>query len=89
MPSLTFRTRLALATGIAVALTVILASVIAYAVVAHTMRGQLDDGLRSQVSGLREHPDRAHKMGEAARQRVLDKFTWPLVVKRCLEIYQS
>ncbi|HEX8917637.1 MAG TPA: ATP-binding protein [Chloroflexota bacterium] len=55
MSSVPFRTRLALATGAAVALTVILASGIAYVVVANNMQRQVDDGLRSQLSGLREH----------------------------------
>ncbi|MGZ4787901.1 MAG: glycosyltransferase family 4 protein [Terriglobales bacterium] len=36
---------------------------------------------------LRDHPAEAAQMGLAARQRVLDKFTWPAVVQRCLEIY--
>lgn len=55
--TLPFRTRLALATAAAVALTVILASVIAYAVVANNMQSQIDDGLRSQLAGLRDHGD--------------------------------
>ena len=36
---------------------------------------------------LRDHPSEAAQMGASARQRVLDKFTWPAVVQRCLEIY--
>jgi glycosyltransferase involved in cell wall biosynthesis len=40
-----------------------------------------------KVAWLREHPAEAAEMGSAARQRVLDKFTWPAVVRRCLEIY--
>ncbi|HVZ18029.1 MAG TPA: glycosyltransferase family 4 protein, partial [Terriglobales bacterium] len=36
---------------------------------------------------LRNHPAETAQMGLAARQRVLDKFTWPTVVERCLEIY--
>src|SRR6185295_12574609 len=45
--------------------------------------------LAEKIVWLRDHPDRARAMGEAARRRVLDKFTWPLVVKRCLSIYRS
>jgi glycosyltransferase involved in cell wall biosynthesis len=41
-----------------------------------------------KIAWLREHPNEAATMGRAARQRVLDKFTWPVVVRRCLEIYQ-
>jgi glycosyltransferase involved in cell wall biosynthesis len=42
-----------------------------------------------KITWLREHPKEAAAMGQAARQRVLDKFTWPVVVRRCLEIYAS
>jgi hypothetical protein len=28
-------------------------------------------------------------MGQAARRRVLEKFTWQTVVRRCLEIYAA
>jgi len=45
--------------------------------------------LREKLQWLRDNPKRARAMGEAARQRIMDHFTWPLVVKRCLEIYQS
>lgn len=45
--------------------------------------------LREKLSWLREHPVEAGKMGEAARRRVLEKFTWPAVVQRCLEIYTA
>jgi glycosyltransferase involved in cell wall biosynthesis len=41
----------------------------------------------SRIAWLREHPEEAAEMGRAARRRVLDKFTWPTVVRRCLEIY--
>lgn len=43
--------------------------------------------LSEKLRWLREHPPEARAMGEAARQRVLEKFTWPGVVRRCLEIY--
>lgn len=42
-----------------------------------------------KLAWLRDHPGEAIQMGVAARQRVLDKFTWPAVVQRCLEIYAS
>ena len=47
--------------------------------------GRLGERLR----WLREHPREAGQMGQAARQRVLEKFTWPIVVRRCLEIYAA
>ena len=43
--------------------------------------------LRQRVTWIAEHPTEATEMGERARQRVLAKFTWPAVVRRCLEIY--
>jgi two-component system sensor histidine kinase MprB len=53
MRSLPFRTRLALATAMAVALTVILASEIAYVVVADSLHSQVDQSLRAQLPALR------------------------------------
>ena len=43
--------------------------------------------LRHRVAWLAEHPMEATEMGERARNSVLAKFTWPAVVRRCLEIY--
>lgn len=43
--------------------------------------------LGQKINWLAAHPEAARKMGEAGRKRVLDKFTWPTVVQRCLEIY--
>lgn len=45
--------------------------------------------LREALVQLREHPAQAQAMGAAGRSRVLSSFTWPAVVRRCLEIYQS
>jgi glycosyltransferase involved in cell wall biosynthesis len=45
--------------------------------------------LSQRLRWLREHPSEAHAMGRAARARVLEKFTWPGVVERCLEIYTA
>ena len=44
--------------------------------------------LREKLLWLRNHPDHARQMGQAARERILQKFTWPAVVQRCLEIYR-
>ena len=44
--------------------------------------------LRGSAS-LRDHPARRREMGGAARRRVLENFTWPAVVRNCLEIYNS
>jgi glycosyltransferase involved in cell wall biosynthesis len=45
--------------------------------------------LGGRLRWLREHPREAGAMGRAARRRVLEKFTWPAVVRRCLEIYAA
>src|SRR5207245_11439979 len=38
---------------------------------------------------LRDHSETAREMGAAARRRTLTYFTWPAVVRRCLEIYSA
>jgi alpha-maltose-1-phosphate synthase len=43
--------------------------------------------LREKLVWLNCHREEAKTMGIAARNRVLEKFTWPRVVERCLEIY--
>jgi glycosyltransferase involved in cell wall biosynthesis len=43
--------------------------------------------LRDRLCWLRDHPAAAAAMGRAGRRRVLEKFTWPAVVRRCLAIY--
>lgn len=43
--------------------------------------------LREKISWLAGNPERVEEMGKAARRHVLEKFTWPLVVRRCLQIY--
>jgi len=45
------------------------------------------DALGQRLEWLHEHPDRAQEMGRAGRQRVLERFTWAQVVRRCLEAY--
>jgi glycosyltransferase involved in cell wall biosynthesis len=43
--------------------------------------------LRAKLEWLRDHPAAAQALGAAGRQRVLDRFTWPAVVQRCLDVY--
>jgi glycosyltransferase involved in cell wall biosynthesis len=45
--------------------------------------------LRDRLRWLQDHPDERRRMGAAARQRVLDRFTWSEVVRRCLSAYES
>jgi len=43
--------------------------------------------LGERLGWLRAHPQVAAEMGAAGRRRVLERFTWPSVVRRCLTIY--
>jgi glycosyltransferase involved in cell wall biosynthesis len=45
--------------------------------------------LGAKLTWLVEHRRESAEMGRAARRRVLDKFTWGAVVRRCMEIYSS
>jgi len=47
------------------------------------------DALGGRLTWLRAHPDKALRMGAAARRRVLDRFTWSAVVDRCLGHYEA
>lgn len=43
--------------------------------------------LGEKLRWLRDHPAEAQRVGEAARARVLEHFTWDRVVDRCLRAY--
>jgi len=45
--------------------------------------------LRAKLAWLGEHPSEAAEMGRKGRQRVEERFTWPQVVGRCLEVYRT
>jgi glycosyltransferase involved in cell wall biosynthesis len=45
--------------------------------------------LGERIRWLRDHPAEAGVMGQAGRRRVLEKFTWARVVRRCLTIYEN
>jgi glycosyltransferase involved in cell wall biosynthesis len=45
--------------------------------------------LGARLSWVRDHPDEARAMGKAARQRILERFTWSQVVERCLDAYST
>lgn len=45
--------------------------------------------LRERLCWLRDHPDEARAQGAAGRRRVLERFTWEAVVRRCLASYRS
>jgi glycosyltransferase involved in cell wall biosynthesis len=45
--------------------------------------------LRARLCWLRDHPAEAQAMGRAARVRVLKRFNWDAVVRRCLHIYAT
>jgi glycosyltransferase involved in cell wall biosynthesis len=43
--------------------------------------------LRAKLEWLRDHPSEARMLGAAGRRRVRDQFTWPVIVRRCLDAY--
>jgi glycosyltransferase involved in cell wall biosynthesis len=45
--------------------------------------------LADRLTWLRAHPDDVARMGAAGRRRVLERFTWPAVVSRCLARYEA
>jgi glycosyltransferase involved in cell wall biosynthesis len=45
--------------------------------------------LRAAIRWIRSHPDERLRMGARARKLVLDRFTWPAVVRRCMEAYAA
>jgi glycosyltransferase involved in cell wall biosynthesis len=45
--------------------------------------------IREKIQWLYEHPLEAVQMGNRARAWVLEKYTWPGTVRRCLETYQG
>ena len=45
--------------------------------------------LGERIRWIRAHPAEAAAMGRMGRRRVLEKFTWPQVVERCLRIYRG
>lgn len=47
------------------------------------------ESLREKLLWLRQHQDEAVAMGQSARRDVLERFTWPAVVGRCLDIYRK
>jgi alpha-maltose-1-phosphate synthase len=45
--------------------------------------------LEAKLRWFHEHSREAAQMGRAARSRVMERFTWPAVVQRCLDIYAA
>jgi starch synthase len=45
--------------------------------------------LADKIQWLVANPNRAREMGERGRRRVLEKFTWEAVARRCLDCYSS
>jgi glycosyltransferase involved in cell wall biosynthesis len=45
--------------------------------------------LRDAIRWMMAHPEERRLMGERGRQRVLDRFTWPTVVRQCLDAYAA
>lgn len=47
------------------------------------------EAIRGKLNWMADHPAEARAMGNAGRQTVLERFNWPSVVRRCLDIYNS
>jgi starch synthase len=45
--------------------------------------------LAARIEELLSDPARASKMGKAGRQRVLERFGWPSIATRTVELYSS
>jgi glycosyltransferase involved in cell wall biosynthesis len=45
--------------------------------------------LRAAICWLSRHPEPAQAMGERGRRRVLERFNWDTVVRRCLQAYAA
>ena len=45
--------------------------------------------LYDRLAWFHANPDASRKLGMAGRQRVLDRFTWSAVVRRCLKAYRE
>jgi alpha-maltose-1-phosphate synthase len=46
-------------------------------------------GLAKRIGELLAEPDRAARMGETGRRRVLERFSWPVIAARTVELYRS
>jgi glycosyltransferase involved in cell wall biosynthesis len=47
------------------------------------------EAMREALSELYRNVDRSARMGEAGRQRMIEHFSWPAVVRRCLAAYSG
>jgi glycosyltransferase involved in cell wall biosynthesis len=45
--------------------------------------------LRARLQWLQAHPAEAAAIGRRARARMLERFRWSAVVRRCLDIYSQ
>lgn len=57
--------------------------------IAPESREHMVAGFAEAMQRLVDDPDQAARMGAAARQRLLDHFTWEMKIDRILEIYRS
>ena len=64
-----------------------LPEVVEHGVTGLVVRPNDPGALRAALRRIRGEPDEAAAMGRVARQRVLDRFSWNEVVRRCLEAY--
>jgi starch synthase len=63
-------------------------------IVEHGRTGYLVDpgdtaGLRDHLSAVLANPGLARRLGDNARDLVVERFTWDAVARRCLECYHE
>ena len=46
------------------------------------------EAIRDRLSWLASHPHEADELGRNARRDVVERFSWPTVVERCLAAYE-
>jgi len=46
-------------------------------------------GLRDRLAQILDDPALARRLGSAAREAVLHRFTWARVAERCLQVYET
>jgi starch synthase len=50
--------------------------------------GEFERGLARRIDELLADPARAAALGEAGRRRVLDRFSWPVIADRTVDLYE-
>ena len=63
--------------------------VVSDGVTGFVVKGNDSKSLREKLEYLRDHPEQVEAMGNAGRQRILERFTWTAVAQNCLQLYKN